>query len=317
MDELMGYIKNKFGIDDSKFLEVLQMSPGAEGYLQGSISELLFKDYITKKGFEVLRIKEKPEGGYNAKSDEARGDFYIRKIQAKKVDEWYVIENKGIKTNTEKHLFTLDTKDKLYKHLLSLAFPKKDVLEKSYAKGLKAYTRKKNDWESKNVGKVFPKFSWDKKTPGARTFNLIGYWNTEADLRNWVDSLNDETLKTESYLNLEGPIRMISTHAPSNRVAPFTKIKQAAPLVTEFNLMCVDLFQRTGVHQFVFMNPLAISHSPTSPEHLYQNYHIDYIIPGIKDNLRLSHPWYEDIEECIKATNPIPRKIDKSQLDGR
>ena len=65
------------------------------------------------------------------------------------------------------------------------------------------------------------------------------------------------------------------------------------------------------------MNPLTISYSPTSPEHLYQNYHIDYIIPGVKDSLRLSHPWYEDIEECIKLTNPIPRKIDKSQLDER
>ena len=65
------------------------------------------------------------------------------------------------------------------------------------------------------------------------------------------------------------------------------------------------------------MNPNSISHSPTSPEHLYQNYHIDYIIPGVKDNLNIIHTWYEDIEECIRQTNPIPRKIDKSQLDLR
>lgn len=317
MNILKNYIENKFGIDDNKFLEVLKMSPGAEGYLHGSISELLFKDFMTEIRFEVLRIKEKPEGGYNAKSDDARGDFYIRKIQNQIVDEWYVVENKGIKTNTEKHLFTLDTKDKLYNHLSTLAFPKEDVLEKTYNKGLKSYTTKKIEWEIKNVGKEFPTFNWDKKTPGARTFNLIGYWNTKEQLRNWVDSLKDEALKTESYLNLEGPIRMIATHAPSNRIAPFTKIKQAAPLITEFNIMCVDLFQRTGEHKFVFMNPLTISHSPTSPEHLYQNYHIDYIIPGIKDSLRISHPWYENIEDCIKFTNPIPRKLDKSQLDGR
>jgi len=36
MDVLRDYIKNKFEIDETKFLEVLKMSPGAEGYLLGS-----------------------------------------------------------------------------------------------------------------------------------------------------------------------------------------------------------------------------------------------------------------------------------------
>ena len=43
------------------------MSPGAEGYLFGSLGELLFKEYAESLGYEVLRIKEKPDGGYNAK----------------------------------------------------------------------------------------------------------------------------------------------------------------------------------------------------------------------------------------------------------
>lgn len=316
MSELNDYIKLKFGVDENTFLKVLKMSPGAEGYIHGSLSEYLFVGYIESLGYDVLRIKEKPKGGYNAKSDDARGDFYIRKKGIVK-DEWFVIENKGIKTNTEKHLFNLDTKDRLYKHLKSLAFPKNDYLEKSYQKGLKTYNKSKEKWEEKNVGKQFPKFRWNKKTPAARSFNLIGYWKNEVELKKWVDSLDESKLTSESYLNLEGPIRMLTTHAPSNRTAPITNIKQAAPLVTEFNIMCVDLFQRIGKHKFVFMNPNSISHSPTSPEHLYQNYHLDYIIPGIKDELNLSHPWYEDIEECIKQTKPTPRKLDKSQLDLR
>ncbi|GAB5410885.1 MAG: hypothetical protein BalsKO_32500 [Balneolaceae bacterium] len=65
------------------------------------------------------------------------------------------------------------------------------------------------------------------------------------------------------------------------------------------------------------MNPNSISHSPTSPEHLYQNYHIDCIIPGVKDELKLQHPWYDDIEDCIKRTKPIFLKIDKTQIDLR
>ena len=316
MESTNDYIKRRFGVDEHKFVEVMKMSPGAEGYIHGSLSELLFKDFIESKGFEAYRIKEKPEGGYNAKSDDARGDFYIRKKGNIK-DEWYVIENKGIKTNTEKHLFTLDTKDRLFKHLKSLAFPKPDYLEKAYNSGFKTYNKAKEKWEKKNAGKNFPKFNWDKRTPGARAFNLIGCWKDEKDLRKWVDSLDDKTLTTESYLNLQGPVRMLTTHAPSNRIAPYTKVRQAAPLVTEFNIMCVDLFQRIGEHKFVFMNPNNISHSPTSPEHLYQNYHIDYIIPGVKDELKLQHPWYDDIEECIRQTKPITRKIDNSQLDLR
>ena len=56
MDVLKKYIENKFGIDEPKFLEVLKMSPGAEGYLLGSLGELLFKEYVESIGYEALRI---------------------------------------------------------------------------------------------------------------------------------------------------------------------------------------------------------------------------------------------------------------------
>jgi len=316
MENMTNYIKRKFGVDIDTFLHVLMMSPGAEGYIHGSLSELLFKEYAENLGYEVHRIKEKPGGGYNAKSDEARGDFYIRKKGNKK-DEWYIIENKGIKTNTEKHLFDVTTKSKLFKHLKSLAFPSDDYLTKVYDKGHKSYLSKKEVWELQNKGKEFPKFNWNKKTPGARAFNLKGIWKNVEELEEWVEQQDEALMTVESYFNLEGPIRMLATHAPSVRVAPYTKIKQAAPLVSEFNIMCVDLFQRIGEHKFVFMNPIHISHSPTSPEHLYQNYHIDYWIKDVKENLNICPPWYETIKECIEKTKPKPRKLDKSQMDER
>jgi hypothetical protein len=43
----------------------------------GAISELLLKNYLEELGYEVLRIKEKPAGGNNAKNSEARGDLTI------------------------------------------------------------------------------------------------------------------------------------------------------------------------------------------------------------------------------------------------
>lgn len=310
------YINKKFGVNSDKFLEVLQMSPWAEWYLHGSLSELLFKDYIESKWYEIHRIKEKPGWWYNSKSNEARWDFYIRKKWNKK-DEWFVIENKWIKTNTEKHLFKINTKPRLFKHLKFLAFPEKDYIEKTYEKGYRTYLKAKEKWENRNKWKKFPKFNWDKKTPWARSFTLEWYWKNEDDLRKWVDQLDEKKLTTDSYLNLEWPIKILSSHAPNTRPALYTGIISAAPLVSDFNIMCVDLFQRIWEHKFVFMNSNTISHSPTSPEHLYQNYHIDYIIPWVKDNLKISPPWYTDIEECIAKTNPIPRKIEESQLDKR
>ena len=65
------------------------------------------------------------------------------------------------------------------------------------------------------------------------------------------------------------------------------------------------------------MNPLAISHSPTSPEHLYQNYTIDVLIPELKPRPRLIPPWYKDFEKCLEETNPSWRKLDPTQVDHR
>ena len=58
MESTNDYIKRRFGVDEQKFIEVMKMSPGAEGYIHGSLSELLFKDYIESIGYEAYRIKE-------------------------------------------------------------------------------------------------------------------------------------------------------------------------------------------------------------------------------------------------------------------
>ena len=84
MAKQSNFIQQKFGVDEKTFVKVLSNSPSAEGYLLGALGEQLFKEYAESLGYEVLRIKEKPEGGYDAKSAEARGDFYIRKKGSKK-----------------------------------------------------------------------------------------------------------------------------------------------------------------------------------------------------------------------------------------
>jgi len=275
MDVLKNYIKNKFGINETKFLEVLKMSPGAEGYLLGSLSELLFKEHVESIGYEAFRIKEKPEGGNNAKSEDARGDFYIRKKGNKK-DEWLVVECKGAKSNSEKRSGLTKTAScltLLTKHVIN----RKEHVESIYKSGKSAYNKIKENWERKNKGQ-FPKFGWSKINPGAGVPDLTGLWKSKDEIKKWLDSFSAKDFDENAYWDLTAPIRLIQTHMPSTRIDPKTNIKSTGPLVSEFNILCVDLFLKTGKHEFVFVNSTQLNHQGKSPNHLQQNYTIDSIL---------------------------------------
>lgn len=316
MDDLNNYIQANFGVDISTLLGALKESPSSRGYIIGAISEFLLKQLLENTNFEVYRIIEKPSGGFDAKSEEARGDFYIRKKGIKE-DKWFVIESKGLKSNAEFNRSQLDSKDKVYNFLEGRAFPPSGLKKKKYVSGLKTYTRAKKEWEAENPGRDFPPFAWDPETPGSESYDLSGLWETKEDLRQWVESFPDTAFTEQAYKDLKGPIALLDTHAPITRVGPITGKKQAAPLVSEFSIMAVNLFLRTGKHQFVYMNPARISHSPSSPEHLYQNYTIDILVQGKKEDVRISHPWYEGIQECIEKANPVTRSLDPTQIDTR
>jgi len=49
METISEFVWRKFGIDENTFLEILKISPGAEGYLLGSLGEQLFKKYAESK----------------------------------------------------------------------------------------------------------------------------------------------------------------------------------------------------------------------------------------------------------------------------
>jgi hypothetical protein len=316
MEELELFLRQYFGVPTEVFLQALRSNPSANGYILGAISEVLLKVHLEQLGYDVLRIKEKPAGGNKAKNIEARGDFYIRK-KGTEADEWLVIESKGLKSNSEFRGSKLDSKTKLYKFLKKLAFPKNDSNQKLYDKGYSSYVGKKADWEAKNPGKSFPLFTWKVETAGANSVSLTGIWKDEKELKEWVEQLDAELFTEQAYRSRQGAIVILETHQPSTRVGTITKISQTAPLVADFNIMAVDLFLRTGRHEFVFMNPEHISHSPTSPEHLYQNYTIDILVKDKKVEPVIRPPWYWNIEELINETNPTPRLLDATQLDSR
>lgn len=315
MDLLKQYINRKFGIDENKFLEVLIKSPGAEGYILGNLGEELFKEYANSIGYEALRIKEKPEGGNNAKSEDARGDFYIRKIGSTK-DEWLVVECKGVKSNAEKRSGLTKTSScltLLNKH----AIEREKHVESIYNSGNRNYEKAKDDWEKKNTGR-FPKFRWNKENPGAGVPDLTGLWKSKDEIAKWLKTFKEEDFDENAFWDLTAPIRLLQTHMPSTRIDTETNIKSTGPLVSEFNILCVDLFLKTGKHELVFVNSADLNHQAKSPNHLQQNYTIDILTA--KDNFKrhkLLKPWYDDLDLCIQETKPRYRKLDKSQLDGR
>jgi hypothetical protein len=314
--DLESYIINKFGVEKDIFMETLELSPSSKGYILGAISELILKKYLNEKGFEIIRIKEKPSGGFNAKS--VRGDFYIRRKDGND-KSWLLLESKGLKSNSEFRGSRFDNKQKLFNFLAPRVFRTENYKERIYNKGLGTYSAVKQEWEARNRGKIFPPFRWNIEYPGPESFNLNGLWQNVEELKKWIYSLPDEIFSEDAYRSLNGPISVLETHAPSTRIGTLTGIKQACPLVEEFDILAIDTFLRTKKHEFVFACAIDMSHSPTSPEHLYQNYIIDILVKDNKKEIIITPPWYKDIGDCIKnsADKLIFKEVDTSQLDNR
>ena len=189
---------------------------------------------------------------------------------------------------------------------------KKDIYEKGY----QTYLRNKKDYEKSNPSKEFPKFTWNKDYPGLESYDLDNLWKDETGLLKWINSLPNELFKKENVDIGKGSISILMTHMPSTRISS-SGIKSTGPLKGEFGILAVDLFYRTGKHEFVFSSSNDLSHQPGSPEHLSQNYTIDIMPFGLKTKPVIQFPWYKDINECIKNNNLIYREIDTSQIDNR
>jgi len=135
------FVKKTFRTTLEIFLEALKLSPNAQGYVNGSVTELLLKQHIESLGYEVKRIREKWEG---RKHPNHHGDFYFRK---QGTTEWYVLESKGVKSNSEKwhKLYNYENLKKfLYSH-----YEKLNWIDKT-----KDVEQQINDW----IGIHLPKY---------------------------------------------------------------------------------------------------------------------------------------------------------------
>lgn len=317
-EEIYNWLEFQYHVPCETIIDALKISPSAQGYIHGAVSELMLIEYLKNNDFEVHRIKEKPAGGYDEKKEGYKGDFLVKK---KNSNDFYVVECKGLKTNSEFRI--ADTNNNHEKRITKKqAFDclKKFInidKQKIYETGLKKYNKVKRNWQKQNPDKTFPQFKWKVENAGPDNVNLAKYFSSLTELKHFIENSNSDLLTEQAFRNRSGLYKILQTHKPSTRKDPMTGIKQAAPLVSDFSILAVDLFLRTGKHQFVFMNPDKISHSPSSPNHLYQNYIIDIIIPGVKDELDINYPWFLAIDSCISESKPKKVKYDESQIDFR
>jgi len=297
-ERLTHFVKEVFKTNLEIFLEALKLSPNAQGYVSGSVTELLLKKKLEEElGFEVKRIREKWEG---KKHPNHHGDFYFRRLDTRC---WFVLESKGVKSNSEKwhklynceniKKFLMNHEDKII-WIDHQAEIENQVVE----------------WLNQNL----PKFQ-DEFAP-----NLYDYEEVQKYLKNLPKKPNEKSkaiLALKDYsreqtrrmidtrLNyVKSKVKVLETHFPVG-VSGASERTQATPRKDEFNVVSIDIFLRYPEHKFLFANPKYLESSGGDPNHLQQNYIIGFVFTDEegKQTLSLTEEWNEDFNEVYETFN--------------
>ena len=310
--KLETFVRKTFKTTLEVFLAALKMSPNAQGYVNGSITELLLKQHLEKSNYEVKRIREKWEG---KKHSNHRGDFYFRK---KNENNWFVLESKGVKSNSEKwhKLYNYENLKKfLYSHFEKLSWidKKKDIeaqivdwIKRNLPKFLNEYNNSLYDYEE--IQK-YNKQNRTRETDKSRAIAELNKYSRE--------EISDKISERINYLMSK--IRVLETHFVSG-VTGSSERTQATPRKDEFNAISIDIVLRFDEHKFVFANPNDLDSSGENAEHLQQNYIMGFVFPQEDGSLKLdlTTEWFENFDDVF-ATLSTENAINKSdmQIDNR
>lgn len=289
------------------FLEALKLSPNAQGYVSGSITELLLKRHLESLGFAIERIKEKWEG---RKHPNHYGDFYLKDVNG----NWFVLESKGVKSNAEKW-------HKLYNYekLKSFLFLHKDKInwinereetekqidqwiEENLPKFLDEYKETLYDYEE--IIKYRPPKNVTKKSISIDKLRCYSREEIATMINNRLDYLMDK-------------IKVLETHFVSG-AGGLSGRTQATPRKDEFNLISVDIFLRSSEHKFLFVNPQNLESSGADVNHLQQNYIMGFVF--YDHQLCLSDEWHNDFNQALEtvdknnAINEADMQIDNRNI---
>jgi hypothetical protein len=103
---------------------------------------------------------------------------------------------------------------------------------------------------------------------------------------------------------------IFQTHLVSGRGGKSGR-KIATPLRSEFHLLAIDLFIRTGRHEFIFAASADLEPSPSHPDHLQQNYLIDIVFDGVDTEPTIAAPWSRDF---AKAFGTLEGPVDPADM---
>ena len=297
-DRLKRFIKAVFKTTVEIFLDALKLSPNAQGYIAGSITELLLKKKLEEEhGWEVKRIREKWEG---QKHPNHHGDFYFR---IRPNEPWYVIECKGVKSNAEKwHKLYNYTSLKKFLTLHSDKVPwiiEGSCAEEQVERWIVDYLPKFQGEYSDSLYSYEEVQRYLHNPPKRQTKKYKYMRKLEGLKRDEVDQLIVERLK---YVMEK--VMLLDTHFVAG-VSGASERTQATPRVDEFNVVAVDIFLRWTEHKFLFANPKLLEPSGTNPNHLQQNYVMGFVFPGEngQSKLHTTEEWYEDLNDVYKTLN--------------
>lgn len=309
-ERLTHFVKLVFKTNLEIFLEALKRSPNAQGYVSGSITELLLKKKLEEEyGVEIQRIREKWEG---KKHPHHHGDYYLKKPNSL---YWYVVEAKGVKSNSEKwhRLYNYENlKSFLITHAGKILWInnsrdiEKKVIEWIYTnlpKFLNEYSS--NLYEYEEVQKYKSKSETEKAKAIAK---LRGY------TRDQINSMTEERL---SYVMSK--IKVLETHFVSGK-SGISERTQATPRKDELNILAIDIVLRYPEHKFFFANPQNLESSGDDPNHLQQNYIMGFVFSDEQGNttLNITEDWYEDFSDVYDTLDPDDSVREKDmQIDTR
>jgi len=308
--QLEQFVRNTFKTTVEIFLQALKLSPNAQGYVSGSITELLLKQHIEERGFEVERIREKWEG---PKHPNHRGDFYFAK---KDVGIWFVLESKGIKSNSEKWHKLFNRKNLIqflydYHNVIHWIDQNKDV-ENQIIK-----------WLDKHLPLFQDKYSTTLYEYEEVQKYLQNRPKKETDKSRAIDALTNcsreeiGAMISERLDYVRSKLGVLETHFVSGTSGRSGRT-QATPRKDEFNVISVDIFLRYSEHRFLFANPQLLDSSGDDPAHLKQNYIMGFVFTNEDGScqIHLSEEWFDDFEDVVatlassSAINPADKQID-------
>jgi hypothetical protein len=176
------------------------------------------------------------------------------------------------------------------------------------------------------ISKELPKFDNEYSAPMYSNSEIAKYKagrRTEksvriAELRE-LGTLEVERQIAERVEYLRTKINVVETHLVSGAGSAVGKRTQATPRADEFDILSLDLYLRTGRHDFVFVDPGDLAPSAQDPSHLQQNYIVDVLVAGRKPDPDPLSPWTTDLEEVLagmgRGVNKADMQVDERSLE--